>query len=103
MTPTPRYPRVSRTPKSERLEARVTEELKELIQRAADLTGLSLTDFVVMSAQRAAEDAIRERSVITLTARDSQLFADALLRSREPNEKLRAAFARLEKEVTSVD
>ena len=36
-----------KTSKSERLEARLTREQKELLQWAADLEGRSLTDFVV--------------------------------------------------------
>jgi uncharacterized protein (DUF1778 family) len=65
-----------------------------LLQRAAELRGLSLTDFLVTSAQTVAEATIREHNVITLTAQDSLAFAEALLSPREPNEALRAAFAR---------
>jgi Protein of unknown function (DUF1778) len=38
---------VEKTSKSERLEARLSREQKELLQWAADLEGRSLTDFVV--------------------------------------------------------
>ena len=40
--------------KPERLEARVTSEPKELIERAAELEGRGLTDFLVASAVAAA-------------------------------------------------
>lgn len=92
-----------RAAKRERLEARVTAQLKELIQHAADLAGLSVTDFITMSVKRAAEETIREHTIISLSLRDSLLFAEALVAPSEPNERLRAAFARLEGEVTSVD
>lgn len=92
-----------RTPKDERLEARVTVQLKALIQRAADLAGLSVTDFVTMSVKRAAEATIREHGVISLSLRDSLRFAEALTTPSEPNDQLRAAFARLDAEVTSCD
>ena len=95
--------RVARTPKSERLEARVTPQQKELLQHAAELQGLSLTDFLINSAQNIAEATIREHSVITLTARDSLAFANALLNPRQPNDKLRAAFARHSRAVESGD
>lgn len=94
------YLEVPRAPKSERLEARVTLQQKLLLQRAAELRGLSLTDFLVTSAQTAAEATIREHNVITLTAQDSIAFAEALLNPREPNEALRAAFAAHDEEVT---
>ena len=89
-----------RPAKSERLEARVTRQQKEILQRAAELSGLSLTDFLVTSAQSAAEATIREHNVITLTARDSIAFAEALLTPSTPNAALRAAFERYDQEVT---
>jgi uncharacterized protein (DUF1778 family) len=77
--------------KRQRVEARVTPEQRALIQRAADLTGRSLTDFIVSSVQAAAEEAIRERNVIFLSAEDSRVFAEAVLNPGEPNKHLRAA------------
>ena len=82
------------TGKRERLEARITREQKELFQRAADLSGKTLTAFVVESVQAAAEATIRERDVIRLSPRDSRLFVEALMNPRGPNEKLREAFER---------
>lgn len=89
--------------KNERLEARVTQQQKSIIQRAAQLSGLSITDFLVTSAQNKAEDVIREHNVITLTAQDSVLFTSALLNPREPNAALRNAFARHAAEVINRD
>ena len=94
--------RTRRAQKEERLEARMPRPIKELIQRAADLRGLSLTDFITISAQQAAEATIREQRVIALTARDSLLFAEALLNPHEPNKNLRAAFALHDEDVRSV-
>lgn len=94
-----RSPKIPGRSKSERLEARVTPQQKELLQHAAELKGLSLTDFVITSAQQIAEATIREHSVITLTKRDSLAFAEALLNPGEPNAELRTAFARYSREV----
>ena len=94
-----RSPKIPRASKSERLEARVTPQQKELLQHAAELQGLSLTDFLITSAQQIAEATIREHSVITLTKRDSMAFAEALLNPQQPNAELRAAFARYSQEV----
>ena len=85
--------------KRERLEARISVEQKELLQRAADIQGRSLSDFLVDSAQRAAEQAIRDHEVIMLSARDSSLFAEALFNPPAPNAKLQAAVARYQQEV----
>jgi uncharacterized protein (DUF1778 family) len=87
--------------KSERLEARATRDQKELFQRAAELSGLSLTDFLTMSAQSVAETTIRQHSIMTLTARDSLAFAEALFNPGEPNAALRNAFTRHDQEVIS--
>ena len=77
--------------KPERLEARVTPEQKALFQRAADLTGRSLTDFVISSVQAAAEQAVRAHQVMELTARETEAFLAVLEDPPAPNERLRAA------------
>lgn len=85
--------RTEREPR-ERLEARLSREQKALLQRAADLTGRTLTDFVVGSAQAAAEEAIRAHEVITLSVRDSVAFVESLLAPSPPNDALRSAAQR---------
>ena len=77
--------------KRERLVARTTPEVKALIQRAADLTGQSVTEFLVGSALTAAEETIRAHEVIRLSARDSAILIEALLNPPQPNEALWAA------------
>jgi uncharacterized protein (DUF1778 family) len=71
------------------LEARVTGEQKELFQRAADLQGRSLTDFVIASVHSAAKSAIEATEVIRLDAEESRKLAEHLLRPpREPNQDM---------------
>ena len=82
------------TVKRERLEARVSPEQKALIERAAQLQGRSITDFLVASAQQEAERVIREHEVLVLSPRDSEAFVRALLNPPPPNEALCAAFRR---------
>lgn len=77
----------------ERLEARITKEQKELFQRAADLSGTSLTEFVVRSLEAVAAEVIEEREVIKLSPADSILFVETLLNPPEPGPVLRAAAA----------
>ena len=81
----------SSRPKRERLEARVSAEQKALFERAAALSGQSLTAFVVSSLQSAAEETIRSREVTKLSREDSILFIETLLNPPEPNEALREA------------
>src|SRR4051794_29366575 len=80
----------------DRIEARVSAEQKALLQRAADLSGCTLTEFVVKSAQAAAEETIRTYEVIRLTQEESIQFVEALLHPPTPNENLRRAWQRYE-------
>jgi uncharacterized protein (DUF1778 family) len=85
--------------KRERLDVRLSHEQKVMMQRAAALEGTTLSNFVIRSVQQAAERAIREHQVITLSARDSLVFADALLNPPAPSAGLRAAAARYQQMV----
>jgi len=90
---TPRQKPDSRA-RAERLEARISRDQKTLFQRAAELQGRTLTDFVVSSVQEAAVRTIEQMQIIRLSAEDSREFAEALLHPRAPNEKLRSAARR---------
>jgi uncharacterized protein (DUF1778 family) len=94
MPPTSSRRKPTSRPRVERLEARISRDQKRLFQRAADLQGRTLTDFVVSSAQEAAVRTIGEMEIIRLNAEDSRAFAEALLKPREPTERLRAAARR---------
>jgi uncharacterized protein (DUF1778 family) len=83
----------------ERLEARVSHDQKALFQRAAELQGRTLTDFVVASVNDAAIRVIEENQTIRLNAEDSRAFAEALLNPREPNARLDAAAQRYLKRI----
>jgi uncharacterized protein (DUF1778 family) len=76
----------------ERFAARLSAAQKARLQRAADLTGRSLTDFVIAAAEREAEEMIRRHEIIELSARDSLRLAEALLNPPAPNDALRAAW-----------
>jgi len=84
-----------------RFDARLNGEQKLLIQRAADLEGRSMTDFVLHSAEAAAERTIAKRAILVLTARESQAFADAILNPPNPGPVLRKAFREYRRRVSS--
>lgn len=77
--------------KTSRLEARVTEELKVLLQRAATLAGRSLSDFIVASAEEAAVRTIHDHELIRLNAEERTAFIATLLDPPEPSERLKRA------------
>jgi uncharacterized protein (DUF1778 family) len=80
--------------RAERLEARLTRDQKALFQRAAELQGRTLTDFLIASAHEAAVRTLEESQIIRLSVEDSRAFANALLSPRKPTEKLRNAARR---------
>jgi uncharacterized protein (DUF1778 family) len=77
-----------------RLEARISPETKSLLQKAADLEGRTLTDFVVVSVQAEAYRVIEKHQKLKLNLEDSQAFVDALLNPPSPNEALKKAALR---------
>ena len=80
--------------RGERLEARVTADQKALIQRAAELEGRSVTDYVVSSVQDAAKRTVEAHEVIVLSATESRAFVDALLSPPPVNARLRDSVRR---------
>jgi uncharacterized protein (DUF1778 family) len=80
--------------RSQRLEARVTPDQKEMIERAACVQGRTVTDFVITALQDAARKAIEERSVWKLSQDQQKAFVEALMDPPAPNKNLRAAYRR---------
>jgi uncharacterized protein (DUF1778 family) len=82
-----------RTPPSKtyRFDARLSAEQKLLIQRAADLEGRTMTDFVLHSAEAAAAQTVEKRAMLVLTARETEAFVKAMLNAPAPGPVLRKA------------
>src|SRR6266567_928363 len=78
--------------KQERLEFRITKKQKILFQQAANIQGRSLSDFLASSAEKAAQEIIKENQVIQLSVEDSLSFASAILNTPTPNSNLKVAF-----------
>jgi len=77
-----------------RLEARVTTDQKALLQHAATLSGRTLSDFVVASAQEAAAKLIQEHETIRLIRKEQIAFVTDLLNPSAPSARLRKAAAK---------
>jgi uncharacterized protein (DUF1778 family) len=75
--------------KGARLNFRVREEQKAVLEEAAALSGRSLTEFVLASAQSAANDILADRSRFILPAEQWHAFVAAL--ERPPRELPRIA------------
>jgi uncharacterized protein (DUF1778 family) len=77
-----------------RLDAAIGADLYAMLERAAEIRGITLTDFVVAAAQEAAQRTIAEAEVIRLSRADSERFAEAMLSPPPPSAALERAFAR---------
>jgi uncharacterized protein (DUF1778 family) len=75
--------------KRDTLNIRIKPEVRGLIDRAAALTGKNRTDFVLDAAQRAAEDALLDRTVFVLNPKAYAEFLTRLDAPPQPNERLR--------------
>jgi len=73
-----------------RLELRVAKSEKDMIERAAALSGSSTTDFVRSTMLEAAERAVLTHQVLALTSEGAAAFVEAITNPPEPNENLRA-------------
>ena len=80
--------------RSQRTEARLLPEQKLRIERAANLKGLSVSDFIVQHADEAAIRTIQLHTTWSLEDRDRDAFVRALLNPPEPGTRLKAAARR---------
>jgi len=59
-----------------------------------------MTDFVLHSAEAAAERTIQERAMLILSARETEAFVEAILNPAKPGRVLRAAARQYKKAVS---
>lgn len=79
------------TPRQSRLEARIAPEMHELLKRAAEIEGRSLTDFVVAAASAAARRTIAETEVLDLSRESALAFASLLAEPPQPDPAMERA------------
>lgn len=76
-----------------RLNIRLSAEIKERIEKAATLSGVSLTDFTVANLSQVADDILERHRTRKLSDRDRDIFLKMLDDTKEePNEALKDAF-----------
>ena len=72
----------------EALNIRIKPQVRELIDRAAELAGKNRTDFVLDAARRAAEDTLLDRTVLTVSPKAYRQFLARLAAPPRPNKRL---------------
>jgi len=77
--------------KTERIEARTSPAIRQLLEKAAMLEGRSLSDFIVSMASEGARRTLREFNEISLTAKDQRAFAKGILNPKPVPDALKRA------------
>lgn len=77
-----------------RLNFRLGQEQKTLIEQAARTIGQNVSDFAIGSMVRAAQETIQQATVTRLSNRDRELFLSMLDSDADPNEALQRAASR---------
>jgi uncharacterized protein (DUF1778 family) len=74
-----------------RLEARIAPDVHDILKRAAEIEGRSLTDFVVAAASAAARQTIAQTEVLTLSRKSAEAFAALLVDPSDPSPAMERA------------
>jgi len=80
-----------------RLDIRLKQDTKDLIQQAAELRSETLTQFVVTTLSEAAKEVISAHERAVLSNRDRDLFLNLLDNPPKPNNALKSAARRYQK------
>ena len=87
--------------RNERINLRLKQSAKMLIERAATFEGKTVSSFVLSSALARAEKTLQEHESIRLNEQDAKLFFDALAKPVKFNKRLTAALAEHDRRVVS--
>ncbi len=87
--------------KSERINLRLKESSKTILERAARFEGKTVSSFILNSALAHAEETIHQHESMKLNAQDSEAFFNALSQPVQFNENLLDAMKEHERRVIS--
>ncbi|MFP5470977.1 MAG: DUF1778 domain-containing protein [Bacteroidia bacterium] len=80
------------TKEQARFNARLSQRQKQFFEKAAYLGGYrTLTEFVILSVEEKAKEIIEEKELIIASERDSQIFFNAIAKSKKPSKTLKKA------------
>ena len=80
--------------KQERIDLRTTKEVKDLLNRAAALSMMPVSSFLLSAACDRAKALIAEQETIILSDKERNHFLELLESPPEPNDKLKTAMQR---------
>jgi len=74
--------------KNARIEFKTTQDIKELLQRAANSLGMDLSSFLLSVATQKAKEIIKEDNILTLNKSEWEKFQEYLNSKKEPSKEL---------------
>jgi uncharacterized protein (DUF1778 family) len=86
-------------PRDSRLDIPCDPRTRQLLDQAAAIAQVSVTEFVLTQARASAERILQTHESITLSPTDFQAFLDLLDAPPEPNQALARAFQRHRQQV----
>lgn len=87
------------TNQTARLNFRLPSGIKERIENAALVSGVTVTDFAITALANTAEEVLEKHSNRTLSNRDRDIFLAMLENPLEPNDALKKAVKEYKKRV----
>ncbi|MBA3632467.1 MAG: DUF1778 domain-containing protein [Acidobacteria bacterium] len=89
------------TTQAARLNFRLPPEIKERIENAALISGVTVTDFAITALAERSEEVLEKQSHRVLSDRDRDIFLAMLEDDSEPNEELKKAVEEYKRRVIS--
>ena len=91
------------TAQPSRMDLRIPQEVRNIIDHAASMEGRTRTDFVIAAALERAEQVIERRKLIRLTMQDQELLVASLMEEwgEEPSQYAEAIAQEYATRVTS--
>lgn len=89
--------------KNERFDFRMTDEQRSLFEMAAEISGQTLTSFLISNMTQISQTIVKNYKDIKnlqqtiLSEKDSKKFIEILEENSEPNKALKSAYARYRK------
>ena len=87
--------------KQARFNFRLPAEIKERIEKAAIVSGVTVTDFAITALADTADEVLEKQHTRILSDRDRDIFLDMLENPPKPNKALLKAVEEYKRRVTS--
>ena len=75
--------------KKERIDIRVTNDAKTILERAAEINNISLSSYIISVCLRQARIDLKENERLMLNSTEAKIIVDSLNNPEKPNDALK--------------